>query len=98
VSVFSIDDRERVSDRVLELAASDERVIAGAVVGSLADDDGDRWSDLDLTFAVVDGVSLVMFCATGRTVSWRISGPFREASVNLYPGTCAPARARERAP
>jgi hypothetical protein len=59
VSVFSVDERERVRDRVLELAASDERVIAGAVVGSLAEDDGDRWSDLDLTFSVVDGVSLV---------------------------------------
>jgi hypothetical protein len=55
VSLFSVEDRERVRDRVLELAASDERVVAGAVVGSLADDDGDRWSDLDLTFAVADG-------------------------------------------
>jgi hypothetical protein len=26
------------------------------VVGSLADDDGDRWSDLDLTFAVADAL------------------------------------------
>jgi hypothetical protein len=59
VSVFSVDDRERVRDRVLELAASDERVTGGAVVGSFAEGDGDRWSDLDLTFAVIDGVSLV---------------------------------------
>ena len=46
-----VEDRERVRDRVLELAAADERVVAGAVVGSLAVVDGDRWSDLDLTFA-----------------------------------------------
>ena len=36
VGLFSVEDRERVRDRVLELAASDERVVAGAVVGSLA--------------------------------------------------------------
>jgi hypothetical protein len=45
--VFSVEDRQRVHDRVLELAAADDRVVAGAVVGSLADG-GDRWSDLDL--------------------------------------------------
>jgi hypothetical protein len=54
--MFSIDDRNRIRDRVLELAASDTRVVAGAVVGSLAHGDGDRWSDLDLTFAVVDSL------------------------------------------
>jgi hypothetical protein len=31
-------------------------VVAGAVVGSLAHQPGDRWSDLDLTFAVADSV------------------------------------------
>jgi hypothetical protein len=56
VTVFSVDDRNRARDRVLELASSDARVVAGAAVGSLALDDGDRWSDLDLTFAVADGV------------------------------------------
>jgi hypothetical protein len=56
--VFSIDDRERVRDRVLALADADERVVAGAVVGSLAEGPGDRWSDLDLTFAVADGTEV----------------------------------------
>src|SRR5437667_586341 len=53
--MFTISDRERVRELVLQLANADTRVVAGAVVGSLADDDGDRWSDLDLTFGVVDG-------------------------------------------
>ncbi len=56
--VFTVDERDRVRDRVLELAAADERVVAGAVIGSLAHDDGDRWSDLDLTFAVSDRASV----------------------------------------
>jgi hypothetical protein len=57
--MFSIDDRNRVREHVLRLAASDARVVAGAVVGSLALGDGDRWSDLDLTFAVADGISIL---------------------------------------
>jgi len=54
--MFSVSDRDRTRDYVLQLAASDARVVAGAVVGSLALGGGDRWSDLDLTFAVADNV------------------------------------------
>jgi predicted nucleotidyltransferase len=50
--VFTVDERNRIRDRVLELANSDERIVAGAVVGSLATGEGDRWSDLDLAFGV----------------------------------------------
>ncbi len=56
--MFSIDDRDRVRDTVLQMAGLDKRAVAGAVVGSLALSEGDRWSDLDLTFAVVDDVPL----------------------------------------
>src|SRR5215212_5631136 len=54
--MFSVSDRDRIHDYVLQLAASDARVVAGATVGSLALGGGDRWSDLDLTFAVADNV------------------------------------------
>jgi predicted nucleotidyltransferase len=57
--MFSVNERERIQDRVLEMAAADPRVVAGAVVGSLARDEGDRWSDLDLTFAVENGVPVL---------------------------------------
>jgi len=57
--MFSSDERDRVRERVLGLAAADPRVVAGALVGSLALDAGDRWSDLDLTLAVVDGVPVL---------------------------------------
>jgi hypothetical protein len=39
--MFSIGDRDRTRDRVLALASADSRVVAGAVVGSLALHDGD---------------------------------------------------------
>jgi len=57
--MFSVSDRNRIQDHVLQLAASDARVVAGAVVGSLALEDGDRWSDLDLTFAVAEDVPVL---------------------------------------
>jgi hypothetical protein len=56
--MFTPHDRERVHKRVLEWSESDARVVAGAVVGSLAHRPGDRWSDLDLTFAVEDSVPI----------------------------------------
>ncbi|MFN2624129.1 MAG: nucleotidyltransferase domain-containing protein [Chthoniobacterales bacterium] len=52
--MFAVEARDRVRERVLEMAANDDRVVAGAIVGSLALSTGDRWSDLDLTFAVND--------------------------------------------
>jgi hypothetical protein len=56
--MFSIQDRNILRDYVLQLATSDSRVMAGAAVGSLALSDGDRWSDLDLTFAVSDDFTI----------------------------------------
>jgi hypothetical protein len=41
---------------VLGLAEEDERVVAGALVGSLAVNGADRFSDLDLTFGIADDV------------------------------------------
>jgi predicted nucleotidyltransferase len=59
IIMFSIDDRNRLQDSVLEMASSDPRVVAGAVLGSLARGEGDRWSDLDLMFAVADDVPVM---------------------------------------
>ena len=54
--VFSVEDRARIREHVLVKGRNDPRVVSGAEVGSLATGGGDRWSDLDLTFAVVDDV------------------------------------------
>ena len=54
--VFTVEQREALRDRLLRLAEEDERVVAGAAVGSLAVDGGDRFSDLDLTFGIADRV------------------------------------------
>jgi hypothetical protein len=56
--MFTLEERVAARDHVLQIAASDTRVVAGAVVGSLAHGGGDRWSDLDLTFGVADDVAV----------------------------------------
>jgi predicted nucleotidyltransferase len=57
-SVFSVELRDRVRHHVLRLAEADSRVVAGAAVGSFARGTDDRWSDLDLTFAIADSGSV----------------------------------------
>jgi hypothetical protein len=54
--VFTVEQRNALRDRALVLAKNDSRIVAGAAVGSLAVGGGDRFSDLDLTFAVADDV------------------------------------------
>jgi hypothetical protein len=56
--VFTVEQRDALVERVRRLAEEDERVVAGAVVGSLAVDAGDRYSDVDLTFGVADPVQV----------------------------------------
>jgi hypothetical protein len=54
--VFTVEQRDDLRERVLRLAGEDDRVVAGAAVGSLAVDGGDRFSDLDLAFGIADRV------------------------------------------
>jgi hypothetical protein len=54
--MFTVEQRDALRERVLGLAEEDERVVAGALVGSLAVDGADRFSDLDLTFGIADDV------------------------------------------
>jgi hypothetical protein len=54
--VFTVEQRDALRERVLRLAEEDDRVVAGAVVGSLAVGHGDRFSDLDLTFGIAGHV------------------------------------------
>jgi hypothetical protein len=56
--VFTIDQRNELSERMLRFATEDDRVVAGAVVGSLAFGEGDRFSDVDLTFGIAGDVSI----------------------------------------
>ena len=56
--MFTVEQRDALREHVLQLAEEDERVVAGAAVGSLALEGGDRFSDLDLTFGIADEASV----------------------------------------
>ena len=56
--MFTPDERDHVRDRIIEMAKSDRRVTAGALIGSTAAGLGDNWSDIDITFGIADGTSL----------------------------------------
>jgi hypothetical protein len=68
--MFTIADRDAARDHVLAMARADGRIVAAAAVGSLVTG-GDRWSDVDLTFAVEDAipVSDVLDAWTQRLVA-----------------------------
>ena len=54
--MFTPEERVRVRERVLALARADDRISGGAVTGSAAVGGEDRWSDIDLSFGVADGI------------------------------------------
>ena len=58
MSMYTVEQRDRYRDRLVEMARNDPRVVAAAMVGSLALGGGDRWSDLDLSFGLAEGTSV----------------------------------------
>ena len=61
--MFTVDQRDSLRDLVLRMAHDDDRVSAAAAVGSLAVDEGDNYSDLDLTFGIAEPTSVAAVIA-----------------------------------
>lgn len=55
--MFTAEQRDAIRERIVDLARSDDRVTAGALIGSAALGAGDAWSDIDITFGIDDEVS-----------------------------------------
>jgi hypothetical protein len=56
--MFTTEQRDRVSQSLIERAERDERVTSAAIVGAEAGERADRWSDVDLTLGVSDEASV----------------------------------------
>jgi hypothetical protein len=84
--MFTLEERDQVREHVLEIARGDARVVAGAEVGSLALGGGDRWSDLDLTFGIADGVAV-----TEILDDWTSDLASRFDAVHLFDLVATPA-------
>jgi predicted nucleotidyltransferase len=50
--MFTVEERQRVRGRLLDLAAADSAVTGAAVTGSHAAGNSDQWSDIDLALAI----------------------------------------------
>jgi hypothetical protein len=50
--MYSLEQRDAVRKRVLDLAAADPHVLGAAITASQATNSEDRWSDIDLAFAI----------------------------------------------
>src|SRR5262249_15185791 len=72
--VFSGAERDHIRDRLLEMARADPRIVAGAMVGSLALGPGDRWSDVDLTFGLAKGIEALEILGAWTTALGREFG------------------------
>ena len=56
--MFTPEQRASLRSDLLKFAAGDRRISGTAITGSVAADREDRWSDIDLAFAVADEVSM----------------------------------------
>jgi hypothetical protein len=84
--MFTVGERAALRERVLRLADDDDRVVAGAVVGSpAADDGGDRFSDLDLTFGVADEVPVTAVLADWTSTLIDEHDAIRLANLEIGP-------------
>jgi hypothetical protein len=67
--VFSIEERDSVRERLLELAEADSGIVGAAVTGSPAFGGGDQRSDIDLAFGVEGSLETAEFRPHGP--NWR---------------------------
>ncbi|MEU8011391.1 nucleotidyltransferase domain-containing protein [Micromonospora parva] len=58
--MFTVEERDLIRQRLVRLAARDPAVVGAAITGSHASGDEDRWSDVDLAFAVSGPLDAVM--------------------------------------
>jgi hypothetical protein len=77
--MFSVEERDAIRQRLLDLASADPLITGAAITGSRAADREDRWSDVDLAFAVdgpVDGPADGPVDATMRAWTQRLYQDF----------------------
>src|ERR671933_2139790 len=51
-AMFTVEERDAVRSRVLELAEADPDVAAAAITGSYVTGGADEWSDVDVAFGI----------------------------------------------
>jgi hypothetical protein len=91
--MFTAGERDRIRELLLARASADGAITGAAVTGSLANGDGDRWSDTDLVLAVrgdigpvADSWSRWLYDDLHAVHHWDLPGGARVIRVFLLPG------------
>jgi len=79
--MFTPEKRERVRAELLESAAQDTRITGAAITGSAAAGREDRWSDVDLAFAVREAAAVPAVLADWTTVLYSRYGAVYHADI-----------------
>lgn len=82
--MFAAADRDRVRTQLLERARRDVRITSAALTGSAARGAEDRWSDIDLLFAVDDDASTAAALTDWTDFMYRALGALHH--FDLRPG------------
>ena len=64
--MFAVQERDRVRQRLLDIAEADPAITGAAITGSYALGGADRWSDIDLCFAIDGSLSASLDQWTAR--------------------------------
>lgn len=64
--MFSVEDRDRLRERLIQFAEADEAVTGAALTGSQANGHSDEWSDTDLVLAIRDELAV----SSSRWTQW----------------------------
>jgi hypothetical protein len=91
--MFTVEERNRVRDRLLAAAEADPAIAAAALTGSEAVGEADRWSDLDLALSVTGDPRTAladwtrrMYDAFGARHHWDLPSGSTTYRVFLLPG------------
>src|SRR4051794_34064037 len=92
--MFTVEERDRVRQRLLELAEADEDVVAAAVTGSAVAGGADEGSDVDVAFGIRGGLdpalrrwTEVLERELGAIHHWDLPWVSTVYRVFLLPGT-----------
>jgi hypothetical protein len=81
--VYTVEERDQLSEELVAAAQADPRISGAAVTGSAALGASDRWSDLDLAFAISDPADLHDALREWTSAMYRDHGALHHVDVNF---------------
>jgi hypothetical protein len=81
--VYTVEERERLREKLVAAARADPRISGAAITGSAALGQGDRWSDIDLAFGISDPAGLHDALTDWTSSMYRDHGALHHVDMNL---------------